>query len=183
MAKKKTKKPTPKRKTSPTKTRKRVVKKKVRKVPSKKKVAKKKDSRKGKEWLPRIVTFACNWCSYAGADLAGVSRLQYPPTQRIIRVMCSGRINPTFVLDAFMNGADGVIVSGCHFEDCHYISGSRKAEKMIDTTKRLMRLLGIDERRLRFELISAAEGQKFAAVAREFTAEIQTLEKGKNGKE
>ncbi len=148
----------------------------------KNKATKKKISRSGKEWLPRIVTFACNWCSYAGADLAGVSRLQYPATQRIIRVMCSGRITPTFVLDAFISGADGVIVSGCHFEDCHYISGSRKAENMIETTKRLMHLLGMDERRLRFELISAAEGQKFASVAREFTQQIQSIMKEKIGK-
>lgn len=126
--------------------------------------------------------FACNWCSYAGADLAGVSRLQYPATQRIIRVMCSGRITPTFILDALTGGADGVIVSGCHFEDCHYISGSRKAEKVIEETRELMELLGMDRRRLRFELISAAEGQKFAAVAKEFTDQIRKMNTEKHGK-
>jgi len=130
---------------------------------------------------PKIITFACNWCSYAGADLAGVSRFQYPPSLRVIRVMCAGRITPAFILDALTSGADGVIVSGCHFEDCHYISGSRKAEKIIKTTKKLMHLLGMDERRLRFELISAAEGQKFATVAREFTKEIQDITIKNNG--
>ena len=132
--------------------------------------------------VPRIVTFACNWCSYAGADLAGVSRFQYPPTQRIIRVMCSGRITPAFILDSFTKGADGVIVSGCHFEDCHYISGSRKAEKVIEETKRLMHLLGINEKKLRFELISAAEGQKFATVAKEFTEEIKKITEEKHAR-
>jgi F420-non-reducing hydrogenase iron-sulfur subunit len=143
----------------------------------------KKESKEKKNIQPRIVTFACNWCSYAGADLAGVSRMQYPATSRIIRVMCSGRITPVFILDALTDGADGVIVSGCHFSDCHYISGSKKAEKMIETTKKLMHLLGIDERRLRFELISAAEGQKFAEVTSEFTKEItRIMENGKNKK-
>lgn len=131
---------------------------------------------------PKIITFACNWCSYAGADLAGVSRFQYPPSLRLIRVMCAGRITPTFILDALTDGADGVVVSGCHFEDCHYISGSRKAEKVVETTRKLMHLLGMDGRRLRFELISAAEGQKFATVAREFTEEIMNLKKEKYGK-
>jgi F420-non-reducing hydrogenase iron-sulfur subunit len=142
----------------------------------------KKAAKQERAQLPRIIMFACNWCSYAGADLAGVSRLQYPPTQRIIRVMCSGRITPTFVLDALTSGADGVIVSGCHFEDCHYISGSRKAEKVIEETKELMHLLGMDQRRLRFELISAAEGQKFAEVAREFTEQIKKLNDEKHNK-
>lgn len=144
-----------------------------------KKTEKKKKKSKKKKIEPRIVTFACNWCSYAGADLAGVSRMQYPATSRIIRVMCSGRITPVFILDALTDGADGVIVSGCHFTDCHYISGSKKAEKMIESTKKLMRLLGLDERRLRFELISAAEGQKFASVTREFTEEIKNLKEEK----
>lgn len=150
-----------------------------RKTPAKKKKPAKKAA---KARTPRIIMFACNWCSYAGADLAGVSRLQYPATQRIIRVMCSGRITPTFILDALTGGADGVIVSGCHFEDCHYISGSRKAEKVIEETRELMELLGMDRRRLRFELISAAEGQKFAAVAKEFTDQIRKMNTEKHGK-
>lgn len=156
--------------------------KKTKQRKTKDKTQKKKTVKTKKDIEPRIITFACNWCSYAGADLAGVSRMQYPPTSRIIRVMCSGRITPTFILDALTDGADGVIVSGCHFEDCHYISGSKKAEKMIESTKKLMHLLGMDERRLRFELISAAEGAKFASVAREFTEEIKNIMKKKHGK-
>lgn len=153
---------------------------KTKKPKPKTKQAKEKKLKKTK--VPRIVTFACNWCSYAGADLAGVSRFQYPPSLRLIRVMCSGRITPTFILDAFTEGADGVIVSGCHFEDCHYISGSKKAEKVVGTAKKLMHLLGMDTRRLRFELISAAEGAKFASVAREFTDDIKKIMKEKHGK-
>lgn len=149
---------------------------------SKKAKKKKKKSKKEKKTEPRIVTFACNWCSYAGADLAGVSRMQYPATSRIIRVMCSSRITPVFILDALTDGADGVIVSGCHFSDCHYISGSKKAEKMVESTKKLMHLLGLDERRLRFELISAAEGQKFASVTVEFTEQIKRIMKNGKGK-
>lgn len=156
--------------------------KKTKQRKTKGKTQKKKTVKTRKDIEPRIIIFACNWCSYAGADLAGVSRMQYPPTSRIIRVMCSGRIIPTFILDALTDGADGVIVSGCHFEDCHYISGSKKAEKMIESTKKLMHLLGMDERRLRFELISAAEGAKFASVAREFTEEIKNIMKEKHGK-
>ncbi len=156
--------------------------KKTKQRKTKGKTQKKKTVKTRKDIEPRIIIFACNWCSYAGADLAGVSRMQYPPTSRIIRVMCSGRITPTFILDALTNGADGVIVSGCHFEDCHYISGSKKAEKMIESTKKLMHLLGMNERRLRFELISAAEGGKFASVAREFTEEIKNIMKEKHGK-
>ncbi len=156
--------------------------KKTKQRKTKDKTQKKKTVKTKKDIEPRIITFACNWCSYAGADLAGVSRMQYPPTSRIIRVMCSGRIIPTFILDALTDGADGVIFSGCHFEDCHYISGSKKAEKMIESTKKLMHLLGMDERRLRFELISAAEGAKFASVAREFTEEIKNIMKEKHGK-
>ena len=154
----------------------------IKKKELSKKPLPKKQTKKEKSPNPRIVTFACNWCSYAGADLAGVSRFQYPPTLRLIRVMCAGRITPTFVFDAFSEGADGVIVSGCHFEDCHYISGSRKAEKVVDITRKLMRLLGMDERRLRFELISAAEGQKFASVAKEFTEDIKKLNEKKHSK-
>lgn len=156
--------------------------KKTKQRKTKGKTQKKKTVKTKKDIEPRIITFACNWCSYAGADLAGVSRMQYPPTSRIIRVMCSCRITPTFILDALTDGADGVIVSGCHFEDCHYISGSKKAEKMIESTKKLMHLLGMDERRLRFELISAAEGAKFASIAREFTEEIKNIMKEKHGK-
>ena len=147
----------------------------------KKKVVKKTSKRmkERKSDYPKIISFACNWSTYVAADLAGTNKVQYPPSLRLIRFMCAGRITPTFILDALTDGADGVIVSGCHFEDCHYISGSRKAEKVVETTRKLMNLLGMDGRRLRFELISAAEGQKFATVAREFTEEITNLKKEK----
>lgn len=127
------------------------------------------------QFQPRIVAFACNWCSYAGADLAGVSRIQYPPTTRVIRVMCSGRISPMFILEALRAGADGVLVTGCHPGDCHYISGNEKAVQNIEMAHSLIRLLGIEPERLRLEWISAAEGARFAEVVREFTEQIQQL--------
>ena len=118
---------------------------------------------------PNIVAFLCNWCGYAGADLAGVSRFQYPTSVKIIRVMCSGRVDPVFILKALENGADGVLVCGCHIGDCHYITGNLKAEKRVETTKKLLEAIGIDQNRLRLEWISASEGGKFAAVVKEFT--------------
>ena len=124
---------------------------------------------------PRIVAFACNWCSYAGADLAGVSRMQYPPTTRVIRVMCSGRVQPGFILEAFRMGADGVLVTGCHPGDCHYISGNQNAVVAIEKTEKLLELLGIEDGRLRLEWISAAEGARFARIMTEFTEQIQAL--------
>jgi len=124
---------------------------------------------------PNIVTFLCNWCGYAGADLAGVSRYQYPTSIKIIRVMCSGRIDPVFILRAFENGADGVLVCGCHINDCHYISGNLKAEKRIEKTKQLLKLVGINPDRLRLEWVSAAEGAKFAGVVKEFTEFLEKL--------
>lgn len=124
---------------------------------------------------PNIVTFLCNWCGYAGADLAGVSRYQYPTSIKIIRVMCSGRIDPVFILRAFENGADGVLVCGCHINDCHYISGNLKAEKRIEKTKQLLKLIGINPDRLRLEWVSAAEGAKFASVVKEFTEFLEKL--------
>jgi F420-non-reducing hydrogenase iron-sulfur subunit len=125
---------------------------------------------------PRIIGFLCNWCSYAGADLAGVSRFQYPPNLRVIRVMCSGRVHPSHILEAFRDGADGVLVAGCHTpNDCHYISGNFKAERRVAMLKRLMAQLGIEPERLRLEWISAAEGEKFAQVVREFVADVKRL--------
>lgn len=126
-------------------------------------------------WNPSIVVFACNWCSYAGADTAGVSRIQHDPHFRMIRVMCSGRIQPGFVLRAFEKGADGVLVSGCHFGDCHYVFGNHRAVEQFEKTKNVVRLLGLEEGRLRLEWISAAEGPRFAAVIDEFTAEVRKL--------
>ena len=127
------------------------------------------------EFQPRIVVFACNWCSYAGADLAGVSRFQYPATTRVIRVMCSGRVSPGFILEAFRLGADGVLVTGCHPGDCHYISGNENAVVTVEKTTRLLDLLGLETGRLRLEWISAAEGARFARIMTEFTEEVETL--------
>jgi F420-non-reducing hydrogenase iron-sulfur subunit len=125
---------------------------------------------------PKIIGFLCNWCSYAGADLAGVSRIQYPPNIRIIRVMCSGRIDPAFILEAFKDGADGVLVAGCHLpSDCHYISGNFKAQRRITLLKDVMKEFGIEPGRLRLEWISASEGDKFAAVVRDMVEEIKNL--------
>jgi F420-non-reducing hydrogenase iron-sulfur subunit len=125
---------------------------------------------------PKIIGFLCNWCSYAGADLAGVSRIQYPPNIRIIRVMCSGRIDPAFVLEAFKDGADGVLVAGCHLpSDCHYISGNFKALRRITLLKNVLKDLGIEPERLRLEWISASEGDKFATVVRDMVDEVKRL--------
>ena len=128
-----------------------------------------------RDWDPRIVVFACNWCSYAGADNAGVSRFQHQPHFRLIRVMCSGRIQPGFVLRAFEKGADGVMVSGCHIGECHYISGNEWAVKQFEKTMSIIRMLGINEDRLRLEWISAAEGARFAGIIDEFTDRIREL--------
>jgi len=135
-------------------------------------------SRKTKDvgqWNPKLVVFACNWCSYAGADTAGVARLEHDPNFRMIRVMCSGRIQPGFVLKAFEKGADGVLVSGCHFGDCHYIFGNERAVEQFDKTMDLVKILGIEEGRLRLEWISAAEGVRFAEVINEFMGQLREL--------
>ena len=124
---------------------------------------------------PRILAFCCNWCSYAGADLAGVSRIQYPTNIRIIRVMCTGRIEPAHIFSAFEAGADGVIISGCHPGDCHYISGNLRAEEMILRLKKLLNMIGFDDRRLRLQWVSASEGQLFADYISEFVSLIKTL--------
>jgi F420-non-reducing hydrogenase iron-sulfur subunit len=130
---------------------------------------------KNSEFKPRIVAFLCNWCGYAGADLAGVSRFQYPATIRVIRVMCSGRVQPSFILEAFKDGADGVLVCGCHIGDCHYISGNEFCEDRFTKIQKIVSLLGIDPRRIRLEWVSAAEGIKFAAVVTEFTEILKDL--------
>ena len=124
---------------------------------------------------PRIIGFLCNWCSYAAADLAGTSRIQYPSNIRVIRVMCSGRVDPEFVMRAFLNGADGVLVAGCHPGDCHYISGNYQAEKKVENTKKILKAAGVDEERLRLEWISAAEGARFAHMVNTFTRFIKQL--------
>lgn len=137
--------------------------------------ATKSGSKAGSSWEPQIIVFACNWCSYAGADTAGVSRIQHQPNFRMIRVMCSGRIQPAFVLRAFEKGADGVLVSGCHFGDCHYIFGNERAAEQFAKTMNMVKLLGIEQGRLRLEWISAAEGGRFAQVINEFTDQVRAL--------
>ena len=124
---------------------------------------------------PKIVAFCCNWCSYAGADLAGTSRMQYSPNIRIIRVMCSGRVNPLFVLKALTVGADGVLILGCHPGDCHYLEGNYKTLRRIPLLKKMLKQLGIEEERVRLEWVSASEGVKFAEVANNFTQTIKDL--------
>ncbi|MHA1275720.1 MAG: hydrogenase iron-sulfur subunit [Candidatus Helarchaeota archaeon] len=123
----------------------------------------------------RIIVFLCNWCSYAGADNAGVNRFQYPPNVRSIRVMCSGRISINHMFSALLNGADGVLVTGCHLGDCHYISGNYKTERRVKLAKDLLRMAGIDPKRLRLEWISASEGNRFARIIKDFTEEIKSL--------
>jgi F420-non-reducing hydrogenase iron-sulfur subunit len=127
------------------------------------------------EFEPLIVSFCCNWCSYAGADLAGVSRLQYPPNIRIIRVMCSGMVHPNLVVDALTKGADGVLICGCHPGDCHYEEGNLKTEKRAEAINLMLEDFGLEEERFRLEWVSASEGPKFAQVATEFTEQIKKL--------
>lgn len=136
---------------------------------------KKKNENKPEEFIPNIVAFACNWCSYAGADTAGVNRVQYSPHFRVIRTMCSGRVAPAMVLRALQLGADGVLVSGCHFGDCHYIFGNYKAVEQFDKTKALVKTLGLEEGRIRLEWVSAAEGPRWGKVIDEFVEQIRAL--------
>ena len=124
---------------------------------------------------PNIIGFLCNWCSYAGADLAGTSRMKYPPNIKSIRVMCSGRVDPVFILDALKKGADGVLVAGCHPGDCHYQSGNYKANRRIKLLKKLLDEMAIDPKRVRFEYVSASEGQKFANIVTEFVDELKKM--------
>ena len=124
---------------------------------------------------PKIVAFLCNWCAYSGADLAGVSRLQSSPNIRIIRTMCSGRVDPAFIFKAFQLGADGVMIAGCHFGDCHYLEGNFKTMRRFEMLKMILGQFGIDERRLRLEWISASEADKYAKVSFEFTDQIREL--------
>jgi len=127
------------------------------------------------EFAPKIVAFMCNWCSYSGADLAGVSRVQSSPNVRIIRTMCSGRVDPSFIVRAFQLGADGVLVAGCHFGDCHYVEGNFKTMRRMEMLKMIMRQFNIDEKRLRLEWISASEAEKYAKVSFDFTEDLREL--------
>jgi F420-non-reducing hydrogenase iron-sulfur subunit len=131
-----------------------------------------------KDFLPKILAFLCNWCSYAGADLAGTSRLKYPPSILPIRVMCSSRVDPLFVLKAYLEGADGVLVAGCHPGDCHYQEGNYFTRRRFMMLRKVIESTGLDADRIRLSWISASEGQKYAHVAKEFTDKIK--EQGMN---
>jgi len=124
---------------------------------------------------PKIIGFLCNWCSYRGADGAGMARLKYPPNVKIVRVPCSGRISPELVLRTFREGADGVMVLGCHIGDCHYSTGNHRTAKRMPVLKKLLEYTGIEPERLYVNWVSAAEGEKFAAVIKEFTETIRAL--------
>ena len=126
-------------------------------------------------WEPKIVAFLCNWCSYAGADLAGVSRIQYSPNIRVIRVPCSGRVNPFYIIKTLQNGADGVLVSGCHPGDCHYISGNLVARRKFALLKSFLEHIGIEPGRVHFSWVSAAEGGRFAQIVEKVTKEVKEL--------
>ncbi len=128
-----------------------------------------------KDWEPKIIVFLCNWCSYAGADLAGVSRLQYPANIRVIRVPCSGRINPLYIVRALQNGIDGVLVSGCHPGDCHYISGNLVARRKFALLKNFLGYLGIEPGRVQFSWVSASEGNRFASLIEKVVDEVREL--------
>lgn len=124
---------------------------------------------------PRIVGFLCQWCSYTGADLAGTSRLQYPPTLSTVRVMCSGRVDPTFVVKAFAEGADGVLIAGCHPGDCHYNEGNYRAMRRYPLLLQLLEQFGIERERVRLEWVSASEGERFAQVVSDMTESLKEL--------
>ncbi len=124
---------------------------------------------------PKIVAFFCNWCTYTAADLAGVSRLKYAPNVRVIRIMCSGRVDPQFILQAFASGADGVLIGGCHPGDCHYSEGNYKMLRRFRLLKRMLNTLGIADERLRLEWISASEGEKVKTVINEMVEQVKAL--------
>ena len=126
-------------------------------------------------YQPKIVAFFCTWCTYTASDLAGISRLAYAPNVRVMRLMCSGRLDPQFVLAAFRHGADGVLIGGCHPGDCHYQEGNYKTRRRIELLRAVLRDLGIEDQRLRLEWISASEGEKVQRVCNEMTEELRML--------
>lgn len=126
-------------------------------------------------WQPRIVAFFCNWCTYTAADLAGVSRLRYAPNVRILRLMCSGRVDPQFVLEALARGADGVLIGGCHPGDCHYVEGNLKTLRRFQMLRRVLTEMGIEPERLRLEWISASEGERVRSVINQMVEQVQAL--------
>ncbi|MEE9192869.1 MAG: hydrogenase iron-sulfur subunit [Candidatus Aerophobetes bacterium] len=125
------------------------------------------------EFEPRIIAFVCNWCSYAGADLAGTARIQYPANVRIIRLMCSGSLDPVYVINSLLLGADGVLIGGCHPGDCHYVSGNYKARRRMTVLKEILKTLGFEENRVWLKWISASEGQKFADTIKEMVQQLK----------
>ena len=127
------------------------------------------------EFEPNIVAFLCNWCSYAGADLAGTSRIKYPPNVKAIRVMCSGRINPMFIVNALQEGADGVLIGGCHPGDCHYSQGNYYARRKFQIMRKILEYLGVNPARVRMSWVSASEGQKFADVISEVIGDVKKI--------
>lgn len=129
----------------------------------------------GGKFEPKIMAFVCNWCTYAGADLAGTSRIQYPPNIRIIRMMCSGSLDPTYVLKVLLEGADGVLIGGCHPGDCHYISGNLKARRRVAILKSVLEDVGLEPERVWLRWISASEGAYFAETVREIVEHIRAL--------
>lgn len=126
-------------------------------------------------YQPKIVAFLCNWCSYAGADLAGIGRLQYPPHIRVVRIPCTGRMNPLFIFSALRNGADGILVSGCHPGDCHYVSGNYVARRKFALLKNMLNYIGVEEDRVNFTWVSAAEGGRFADVVTKVSDRVKDL--------
>ena len=124
---------------------------------------------------PKIVGFLCNWCSYRGADMAGTARIKSAPNVRVVRVMCSGRVDPIFVLKAFTEGADGVLILGCHPGDCHYVEGNYKTARRVPLLKKMLEQLGIEDQRVRLDWVSAAEGDRFASIVNEMTARVGKL--------
>ena len=124
---------------------------------------------------PKIIGFLCNWCSYTGADLAGTARMKYPANLRSIRVMCSGRIDPGFIFDAFRNGADAVLICGCHIGDCHYSEGNHKCMRRMPIIKKLVEQFGIAPERVRLEWVSASEGARFQQIVTDYTEQIRAL--------
>ncbi len=127
------------------------------------------------DFNPTILAFCCNWCSYAGADLAGVSRLQMPPNVHVVRVMCSASVKPEYVLKAISQGVDGVLVLGCHIGDCHYMTGNHRTAKRIPVVQKVLKEAGIDEKRVRLDWVSASEGEKFQTVITEFVNDVKRL--------
>jgi len=133
------------------------------------------DHTENKEWEPKIAAIVCNWCTYAGADLAGISRIQYPTNVRIARVPCTGRINPFYIVKALQTGADGVLVSGCHPGECHYISGNLVARRKFAAFKSFLDYIGVESDRAMFTWVSASEGDRFAQVVKGVTARVRAL--------